>query len=51
MAAPTQAEINSVLHTKNNANSAIAYAGTIKMEVQQKQGTRYKFIFNEANRM
>ena len=49
MAAPTQAEVNSVLHTKNNAESAIDYAQSIKMEAQQKEGTRYKFIFNQSN--
>ena len=49
MAAPTQAEVNSVLHTVNNAESAIDYAESFKMEAQQKEETRYKYIFNEAN--
>lgn len=48
MSAPTQEEVNNLIHAKERAENAIAFADSVKMDVQNIEGTRYKFRFNEA---
>lgn len=48
MAEPTQEEVNDLLHAKEQAEWAVAYMDAMVMGVQQIEGTRYKYRFNEA---
>lgn len=49
MAAPTQEEVNNLLHAKDRAERAIVFADSVKMDVQNIEGTRYKFRLSEAS--
>ena len=48
MASPTLDEIEQLVMAKERAEKAVAFEGSIKMDVQNIEGTRYKFRFNEA---
>ena len=48
MSAPTEKEIEKLINAKDRAEKDSNYTDSIKMDVQQITGTRYKFRFSEA---
>ena len=49
MAAPTQQEVTQIVEVTDRLTKDVGYSDSIKMDVQQIEGTRYKFRFSESS--